>query len=55
MHRGMGNPEALETATAMGVSRVIVPTLVPIAVDTKQAATNRTATANSAGIRESIK
>ena len=46
--------EALETATAIGVRSVIVPTEVPIATDTKQATTNSTATEKRAGIRESM-
>ena len=37
-------PEAADTATAIGVSKVIVPTDVPMATDTKQATTNKTAT-----------
>ena len=49
------NPDAAETAAAIGVNRVMVPTEVPIAVDTKQATTNRTATAYCAGIIESMK
>ena len=52
---GISNPEAVETATAIGVSNVIVPTEVPIAVDTKQATIKRTATAYRAGINPSIK
>lgn len=42
-------PDVCETAAAIGVRRVIVPTEVPIAVETKHATTNRTATANRAG------
>ena len=40
---------------AMGVMSVMVPTLVPIAVETKQLTTNSTATANFDGMIESIK
>ena len=42
-------------ARAMGVSRVIVPTDVPIAVETKQATTKITTTAILGGVTESIK
>ena len=52
---GRSNPDAADTATAIGVSKVIVPTEVPIATDTKQATTNSTATENRAGISASIK
>ena len=48
------NPEAVETADAIGTRSVMVPTDVPIATDTKQATTNKTATENLAGIRLSI-
>ena len=48
------NPDAVETAAAIGVRSVMVPTEVPIATDTKQATTNSTATENLAGIRLSI-
>ena len=48
-------PDDCETAAAIGVRRVIVPTEVPIAVETKHATTNRTATANRAGMIDSIK
>ena len=54
-HSGRLNPDAAETATAIGVISVIVPTDVPMAVDTKQATTKSTATANLAGISDSIK
>ena len=54
-HNGTENPDTPATATAIGTINVIVPTDVPIAVDTKQATTNNTATANLAGIIESIK
>ena len=50
MQSGRENPETLETATAMGVISVMVPTLVPMATETKHAATNRTATAAQAGV-----
>ena len=50
-----GKPDALATSAAMGVMRVMVPTEVPIARDTKQLTTNRTATAYRAGIRERVK
>lgn len=40
---------------AMGVMSVMVPTLVPIAVETKQLTTNSTATANFDGMIESMK
>ena len=49
------NPDACETAAAIGVNKVIVPTEVPIATDTKQATTNNTATENLAGIKLNIK
>ena len=48
------NPDAVETAAAMGVRSVMVPTEVPIATDTKQATINSTDTENLAGIRLSI-
>ena len=48
------NPDAVETAAAMGVRRVMVPTEVPIATDTKQATINSTDTENLAGIKLSI-
>ena len=54
-HRGRDNPDTWDTATAMGVIRVMVPVEVPIAVDTKQAATNRTATEAQAGAMDSRK
>ena len=40
---------------AMGVMSVMVPTLVPIAVETKQLTTKSTATENFAGMSESMK
>ena len=52
---GTLNPETCATATAIGAMSVIVPTDVPIAVETKHATTNKTATANCAGISESMK
>ena len=42
--RQAGTPEAADTATAMGVMSVMVPTDVPIESDTKQLTTNSTAT-----------
>ena len=41
--------------TAMGTMSVMVPTLVPMAVETKQLTTNSTATENWGGIMESMK
>ena len=55
MQSARSNPEASETAAAIGAINVIVPTEVPIAVDTKHATTNNTATENLAGISESMK
>ena len=55
MHRGREKPEALDTATAMGTIKVMVPQEVPIAVDTKQAAMNSTATEVQAGVMDSRK
>ena len=54
-HSGRLNPESLATAAAIGVSSVMVPTLVPIAMDTKHATTNSTATASFAGVMDSRK
>ena len=54
-HSGILKPEASATGTAIGVMSVIVPTEVPIAVDTKHATTNNTATANRGGIIDNIK
>ena len=51
----MSKPDASDTATAIGVISVIVPTEVPIAVDTKHATANNTATAYSPGITDNIK
>ena len=53
--RDISNPDAFETATAIGVKSVIVPTDVPIASDTKQLTIKSTITANCAGIIDSIK
>ena len=55
MQSGREKPETLETATAMGTISVIVPQEVPMAVETKQEATNSTATAVHAGVTESRK
>ena len=55
MHSGRLKPEAAETDTAMGVISVIVPTDVPMAVETKQLTTKSTATANRGGITDSRK
>ena len=52
-HRGRLKPDAAETATAMGVMSVMVPTDVPMESDTKQLTTNSTATANCEGTTES--
>ena len=54
-HSGSPKPDASDTAAAIGTISVIVPTDVPIAIDTKQATTKRTITANLAGISDSIK
>ena len=54
-HSGMLNPEAAETAQAIGVMSVMVPTEVPMERETKQLTTNRTATENCPGIMESMK
>mgnify|MGYP003373531905 CR=1 FL=1 len=48
-HKGRSKPEAAETATAMGVINVMVPTDVPIDSETKQLTMNSTTTANSVG------
>ena len=55
VHSARENPEVSATAVAIGTRSVIVPTEVPIEVDTKQATTKRTATEKRAGIRESIR
>jgi hypothetical protein len=49
---GRENPEVTEIAEAIGTRSVIVPTDVPIAVDTKQLTMKRTHTANLAGKTE---
>ena len=54
-HRAMEKPDTLDTAAAMGVIRVMVPTEVPMAVDTKQEATNSTAAEAQAGVTDSRK
>ena len=54
-HRATLYWDAWATSTAMGAIKVMVPTEVPMAVETKQATTNSTATANRGGIRSSIK
>ena len=54
-HSGRLNPEASDTATAMGTMRAIVPQEVPIAVETKQETINSTATAKRVGMIDSIK
>ena len=54
-HRGRLKPEAADTATAMGVMSVMVPTEVPMEMDTKQLTTNSTATENSAGMMDSMR
>ena len=55
MHNGRSKPELAETATAMGARSVIVPTDVPMAMDTKHATTNSTATASFTGAIDSRK
>ena len=55
MHSGRSKPESADTATAMGASRVMVPTEVPMAMDTKHATTNSTATASFTGAMDSRK
>ena len=52
---GRPKPEAVDTETAMGAMRVMVPTDVPIERETKQLTTNKTATAKRAGMMESRK
>ena len=54
-HSGSENPEVTERAAAMGVRRVIVPTEVPMAVETKQATRNNTHTEKRGGTIESTK
>ena len=53
--RGREKPEVTEIAAAMGVISVIVPTDVPIAVETKQLTINKTQTANRGGMIERTK
>ena len=43
---GRSNPDARDTAIPIGVIKVMVPTEVPIASDTKQLTTKSTTTAN---------
>ena len=52
---GRPKPEAADTATAIGVSKVIVPTDVPMASETKHATPNKTATENLVGMIDNIK
>ena len=52
---GREKPQVVDIATAMGVISVIVPTDVPIAVETKQLTTKSTKTANCGGTIESRK
>ena len=54
-HRGRAKPEAPETAMAMGMIRVTVPTEVPMDTETTQLMMNRTAAAYLAGMTESMK
>ena len=55
MVSGMEKPELSASAMPMGVISVMVPTDVPIAMETRQATTKSTTTANRAGIRDSMK
>ena len=50
---GIGKPVATARGAAMGVMRVIVPTDVPIANETKQLTTNKMTTENWEGTCES--
>ena len=52
---GRPKPDASDTAAAIGTISVMVPTDVPIAIDTKHATTKSTITANLAGISDSMK
>ena len=52
---GSANPDTLDTAIPMGTIRVIVPTEVPIARETKQLTTKSTTTANCGGTSDKIK
>ena len=49
-HRGRKSLPFLDTSQAMGASTVIVPTLVPIAMEIRQAMMKRPGTANLAGM-----
>ena len=51
-HMAGEKPEAPATERAMGVMRVMVPTEVPMARETKQLTTKRTATANWGGMMD---
>ena len=51
-HSGAAKPEAVDTARAIGVISVMVPTEVPMARETKQLTPNSTITAKRAGITE---
>ena len=55
MHSGRLKPDVRATAIAMGTISVMVPQEVPMAVETKHETTNRTATANRAGMCASMK
>ena len=44
-HSAVPNPDPFATATAIGVMRVIVPTEVPMAMETNALTTNNTMTA----------
>ena len=55
MHSAGSKAAAVATSTAMGVSNVIVPTEVPMAVEIKQLTTNSTATPNWGGMTLSMK
>ena len=48
-HIGIPKPEPVATLTAMGTNTVMVPTLVPIAIEIKQAIKNNPGSANCAG------
>ena len=49
---GREKPDVVDIATAIGVMSVIVPTDVPMAVETKQLTIKRTQTANCGGTTE---
>ena len=55
MHSGRLYPEAAAIGSAIGTMSVMVPTEVPIAVDTKQLITNSTATEYFDGMIDSRK